>query len=97
MPWQLYNVTNVPQDAARLGSWVYEELRRLTYSLQSLPVPAEVTTSELTDATAPINVMGKYAGRPVYNTTTGLPLWASGAATTDTWDDAAGTTQHTPA
>ena len=96
MAWQRYHVTAAPIGAQDLGAWVYEELRRLTYSLQSLPVTDLVTTAELTDASAPINVLGKFQGRQVFNTTTGFALFANGPAATDTWKDGVNVVRHTP-
>ena len=55
------------------------------------------TTSELEDITDAINTdAAKIAGYMVFNTTTGAPVWAVGDADGDTWDDATGTTVHTP-
>lgn len=55
-----------------------------------------ITSAELLDITDGINTTDKYAGLQVYDTTIGRPLWASGSTAGATWDDAAGTTVHTP-
>lgn len=44
------------------------------------------TTAELADPAALVNVVGKYLGRMVYDTTLGQPVWASGPLPADTWD-----------
>lgn len=46
------------------------------------------TTVDLADATAGINTVDKYIGKPAYDETTGLPVWASGPLPADTWDGA---------
>ncbi|HEY2346794.1 MAG TPA: hypothetical protein VGH80_13115 [Xanthomonadaceae bacterium] len=53
-------------------------------------------TSQLNSATQPVNVTGKYAGRMIFNTTTGMPVWATGGSTTSTWVNSAGSVQNTP-
>jgi hypothetical protein len=85
-----------PPVDSRNAAWAYDELKRIQVALQTAGLSINATTTELADAGATVNTHGKTTGRQVYNTTTGLPLWASGPATTDTWDDATGTTQHTP-
>lgn len=91
------NYYPTPPPGTTIRQWVYNELKRVQTAFQVLSVQTNATTTELADAAATINAMGKHTGRQVYNTTTGLPLWASGPGTADTWDDATGTTQHTPA
>ena len=54
------------------------------------------TTADLEDITSSINTIGKYIGKPVWNTTTSRIVWAVGAATNDVWTFADGTTAHTP-
>ena len=54
------------------------------------------TTAELADPTALVNLVGKYNGRMVYDTTLGQPVWAVGSAATAFWIDGAGTDVHTP-
>lgn len=46
------------------------------------------TTAQLSAATDPINTQGKYVGRQVFNSTTGLPAWAQGAGATGVWASA---------
>lgn len=47
------------------------------------------TTAELADPAALVNVVGKYAGRMVYDLTNGYPVWASGPLPADAWIDQA--------
>jgi hypothetical protein len=54
------------------------------------------TTTALEDVGAAINTADKYAGKLVWNTTTGVLLCADGAAADDTWSTAAGAATHTP-
>ena len=55
------------------------------------------TTTALADVTAAINTgANKVAGYMVFNTTTGAPVWATGNADADVWNDATGTTAHSP-
>lgn len=54
------------------------------------------TTAQLADATDGINTAGKYAGKMVYNLTTGVPVWADGATAGATWSGADGAVDHTP-
>ena len=46
------------------------------------------TTTQIQDATDRINTEDKFAGRVVFNTTTGLPAFASGATPTSVWNSA---------
>jgi hypothetical protein len=60
------------------------------------PTPT-ATTTELADITNAINTtVLKVAGYMVFNTTTGAPVWAIGAADGSVWNDATGTLAHTP-
>jgi hypothetical protein len=54
------------------------------------------TTTDLADVGAAINTTGKYAGKRVFNTTTGVVLVADGPAADDTWSTCAGAATHTP-
>lgn len=54
------------------------------------------TTAQLADVAATINTVGKYTGKMVYNTTTGIPVFADGAAAADVWAEADGTNEHSP-
>lgn len=59
---------------------------------------ATATTTELADVTDAINTGAeKVAGYMVFNTTTNAPVWAEGATDADVWNDATGTTAHSPA
>lgn len=54
------------------------------------------TTAELDDASSTVNTQFKSAGRSVLDTTTGVPVWATGELTSDVWADATGATVNTP-
>lgn len=54
------------------------------------------TTAQITNAAHVVNTENKRAGTMIFNTTTGLPLWATGNGATDTWVNATGATAHTP-
>lgn len=54
------------------------------------------TTTQLVDKTNTVNTTYKKAGRSIFNTTTGKPVWAVGSNATDVWKDATGATAHTP-
>jgi hypothetical protein len=62
----------------------------------SVPGNASSTTTNLADVTHQINTVDKFAGKMVYNTTTGLPVFAAGSAAADLWKTAAGETAHSP-
>ena len=50
------------------------------------------TSTELGDAADDVNTVGKYPGRPRWNTTTSTYYYATGTGATDDWMDEAGTT-----
>lgn len=54
------------------------------------------TTAALEAVGNAINTTNKYAGKRAFNTTTGKPVYATGAAAADVWVDATGATAHTP-
>ena len=55
------------------------------------------TTTELEDVTDAINTRAdKVEGYMVKNSTTNIPYWAAGNADADVWEDATGTTIHSP-
>lgn len=59
--------------------------------------PPTATTTDLADITAKINTsVQKVAGTLVFNTTTGAPVWSVGSADGSIWNDATGSTAHTP-
>lgn len=58
--------------------------------------PVTSTTAALEAVGNAINTTGKYTGKLVWNTTTGLPLWADGPAAADTWSLATGVATHSP-
>ena len=63
---------------------------------RSASQPAGQNSANLGNAAHSINTASKTRGRPVYNNTTGQPLWASNSAPTDPWVDATGATVITP-
>lgn len=54
------------------------------------------TTAQLADIDDPINTENKRVGRMVWNSTTGVPVWADAATPGGTWSDSAGNVDHTP-
>lgn len=54
------------------------------------------TTAQLADAADPINTKDKYAGRMVWDSTLGQPVWADAALTTSTWSLSTGVVSTTP-
>ena len=67
------------------------------YSHYTTTVRSEATTAELVDVGHFINTSdAKVLGRAVYNTTTGVTVFASGNADADTWDFYDATTAHQP-
>lgn len=54
------------------------------------------TTVQLADIADLINTEDKFAGKPVFDTTLGQPVWADGAAVGDTWSLSTGIVAHTP-
>lgn len=54
------------------------------------------TTAQLEDVDDAINTTGKYVGKMVYNTTTGIPVFADSAAAAGVWAEADGTNEHSP-
>ena len=55
-----------------------------------------LTTAQIVDRDHPINNTDKTIGKQIFNSTTGLPLWADGTSSTSTWSDATGSAAHTP-
>jgi hypothetical protein len=55
-----------------------------------------VTSPNLGSLAATINTVGKFAGKMVWNSTVGRPVWASGSAASAVWVYADGTTANTP-
>ena len=63
-----------------------------------LKVSNSFTTTELADIADLVNTSNvKQAGYMAWNSVTGKPVWAVGAADGDVWVDATGSTAHTPA
>lgn len=54
------------------------------------------TTTALNDITNIINTEDKFDGGMVFNTTTNIPVWATGNTAGAVWVDATGATAHTP-
>ena len=59
--------------------------------------PFAYTTAEIEDKDNEVNTTDKRVGKHIFNSTTGLPLWADGTTTTSTWSNATGAVAHTPA
>ena len=58
--------------------------------------PIGYTAATIGDAANEVNTVGKRVGKPIYDTTNNLPLWAAGTGATDTWNDATGAVSITP-
>jgi hypothetical protein len=54
------------------------------------------TTGELDSATSAVNTFGKYRGKMVFNSTSGQPVWSTGATAGSFWRYADGTNAHQP-
>lgn len=54
------------------------------------------TTAALAAIGNAINTTNKTVGKMVYNSTTGLPVFAAGANANSVWNTAAGALAHTP-
>lgn len=67
------------------GSWIKVSPARIT-----------ATTAQLADIGHAINTADKFVGKDVFNTTTGKPVYAVGAAAGSVWNDAVGVLAHTP-
>ena len=65
-------------------------------ALQDLLYPVR-TTAQLAALIDPINTIDKFAGRMVFDSTKGQPVWADGAAVGDTWSLSTGVVASTPA
>ena len=65
-------------------------------SAATLVERVSTTTTALEDVADAINTVDKYAGKMVWNATTGIPDWADGPLDEDTWSGADGAVDHTP-
>jgi hypothetical protein len=54
------------------------------------------TTAQLAAVGSTVNTVGKYTGKQVYNTTTGILVLADGPAAADKWAESDGSDEHTP-
>lgn len=72
-----------PDDPTDTGHWVVVDDR-------------VSTTVLLDDVGSRENVIGKYIGKTLFNSTSNRPVWASGVSPTDLWVFSDGTTAHTP-
>lgn len=104
-------VVSIGLDATIIASASLAAGERLQYTQQDgfavygasgaikLDAPTSVpstTTASLTSAADPINTVGKFAGRSVWNSTTSAPVWAAGSAATAHWYSAIGVDTFTP-
>jgi len=58
--------------------------------------PVGYTTAQIQDAGNDVNTKDKWIGKPIYDTDTNKPYWATGTTTTSTWNDATGGGALTP-
>lgn len=56
----------------------------------------KATAINLADVSAQINVLAKYEGKPVWDSTNKKTVWAAGAAAADLWLAVDGSTVYTP-
>ena len=59
--------------------------------------PQVETTTNIEDISHAINTANKFTGKLVWNSTTGVLCCADGPLAADTWSEADGTLEHTPA
>jgi hypothetical protein len=78
--------------SGNVGAW----LASLVGPTGPAVVPVTSTTTALAAIGNAINTAGKVVGKQVFNTTTGLPVWAVGTTAGALWNNATGTTAHTP-
>lgn len=90
--------------AGRGQFWVRDDSPNLPMYTDDLGVDFELlagstvsTTAALVDVSNAINtVVSKKQGLMVWNSTTGAPVWSTGGADNSVWNDATGSTAHTP-
>ena len=81
---------------------------RLDYTIVSQPYTSDKdeliavlhpvwTTAQLADIAHRVNIKDKFAGRCVWDSTKGQPVWADGGAAGDTWSLSTGVVASTPA
>ena len=58
--------------------------------------PINRTTAQIDDKEDFVNITDKRVGKMIFNTTTGLPLWADASTDVGTWSLATGIVAHTP-
>lgn len=80
--------------AAQIGAALVRPQPEVVYLRNQVEA---ATTAQLASLAHPVNTYGKFAGRQVFNTTTGKPVWAAGSTPAALWKDSAGATAHTPA
>lgn len=62
----------------------------------TLSDPLTSTTAALAAVGNAVNTSDKHAGKMIWNSTTGKPVWAAGPLAADVWKDATGATAHSP-
>ncbi len=80
--------------AADAWELMAQMLARVTSAAFLFPT---ATTAELVDEADAINTTNKRAGKVVWDSTLGQPVWADGAGVNDTWSLATGVVSTTPA
>lgn len=68
----------------------------LPLSSVTVPDPDVYEDANFEDVRDPLNTDYKYAGKMLWDVTTGAPIWASGDGAEDVWVDGAGSTVYTP-
>lgn len=74
---------------------MYRDLLRLADALVDQR-PAAYTAAVISDASADVNIRGKFESKVVWDSTNSRVLYASGGAATDAWVKADGTSTITP-
>lgn len=94
----LTNATGLPisTGVSGLGTGVATALAVNVGTTGSAQLFITASTANLTDISNAINTTGKFAGKQVWNSTTNVPLWASGSTAGSVWIDGSGTTVVTP-
>ena len=80
-------------DASAGGTNRLVSLRTTSTENNDTPVSNNTNLNDISNA---INTENKYAGKRVWNISDAIPVYATGSAAGDVWNDAAGSTHNTP-
>lgn len=76
--------------------WRPTEFFRLKYQGEQVATVVAAASIDLDKRSSPVNAVNKYAGKMVFNTTLGQPVYATGGDSGSQWNDAMGQTLHKP-